>query len=36
MAGGIFVNNLGNSSNNETLEEFQDIIGMGNVRVEGA
>ena len=34
MAGGIFVNNLGNSSNSETLEEFQDIIGMENVRVE--
>ena len=32
MAGGIFAGNI--SDNNETIEEFEDIIGKENVRVE--
>ena len=35
MAGGIFLNNISNTGeNNETLREFKDIIGDENARVE--
>ena len=35
MAGGIFLNNISNTGeNNETLREFKDIVGEENARVE--
>ena len=34
MAGGIYLNNLGNTSqNSETLQELQEIVGEENAKI---